>query len=287
MLRPSIMAAPGHTFVCGDGSHIEARVLPWLSDNPAAQSVLDTFAHCDSHPDDPDIYELQAALMNVPDRQIGKVAVLSLGYEGGRKAFTAMARNYGLVVDEKAAENYKNAWRNANPWAPAFWADCNTAATSAIKLGGEWPAGRVVYAYDETWDTLTAALPTGGVLYYPKPRIEPVDTPWGETRPAITAIKASWKPAAGQDAWPRVALYGGMFAQGATQGAAADILKMALKRLVDLDWPVVGHTHDEILLEARDDEVDEATEALQWAMLQKVESLPLAASVWRGPRYRK
>jgi DNA polymerase len=209
MLRPSIMAAPGHTFVCGDWSQIEARVLPWLSDEPAAQSVLDTFAHCDSHPDDPDIYELQAALMNVPDRQIGKVAVLSLGYEGGRKAFAAMARNYGLVVSEEDAERYKNAWRNTNPWAPAFWAACNAAATSAIKLGGEWPAGKVVYAYDEAWDMLTATLPTGGVLYYPKPRIELVKTPWDEMRPAITAIKASWKPAAGQDEWPRVALYGG------------------------------------------------------------------------------
>jgi DNA polymerase I-like protein with 3'-5' exonuclease and polymerase domains len=61
---------------------------------------------------------------------------------------------------------------------------------------------------------------------------------------------------------------------------------MALKRLVDLDWPVVGHTHDEILLEVRDDEVDEATEALEWAMLQ-MKDLPLAASVWTGPRYHK
>ena len=60
--------------------------------------------------------------------------------------------------------------------------------------------------------------------------------------------------------------------------------------LVERDWPVVGHTHDELLLEVPDDEVDEATEELRLAMTDLpawTEGLPMAAEIWSGRRYRK
>jgi DNA polymerase len=79
-------------------------------------------------------------------------------------------------------------------------------------------------------------------------------------------------------------------AENATQAAAADILRRALVELDDLGWPVVGHTHDELLLEVETDEVDEATEQLRRAMLYVpdwAEGLPLNCELWTGRRYRK
>jgi hypothetical protein len=73
MLRPALVG----DFTVADWSAIEARVNPWLSNHPAAESVLDTFRRGD------DIYVREArAIFRTEDiddeqRQIGKVAILA------------------------------------------------------------------------------------------------------------------------------------------------------------------------------------------------------------------
>jgi DNA polymerase bacteriophage-type len=85
-------------------------------------------------------------------------------------------------------------------------------------------------------------------------------------------------------------MYGGLMAENATQAAAADILRRSLVELDEMEWPVVGHTHDELLLEVETDEVDEAQDQLRRAMLHVpdwAEGLPLNCELWTGRRYRK
>ncbi len=85
-------------------------------------------------------------------------------------------------------------------------------------------------------------------------------------------------------------LYGGLLAENATQAAAADVLRETMVELVEDDWPVVGHTHDELLLEVRDDEVDATRAELELAMTHPkawTSGLPLACEIWTGDRYRK
>jgi len=91
MLRPSLIPAKGKQFVVADWNAVEARVTPWASNQPQAQEVLDVFRA------GRDIYVREAAgIYRIPEsqigpesdeRQIGKVAILSLGFAGGVGAF--------------------------------------------------------------------------------------------------------------------------------------------------------------------------------------------------------
>ena len=46
LIRPTFIAPAGKVLVWGDWSAIEARVLPWLTQDPDANKVLDIF-RCD------------------------------------------------------------------------------------------------------------------------------------------------------------------------------------------------------------------------------------------------
>ena len=62
-------------------------------------------------------------------------------------------------------------------------------------------------------------------------------------------------------------------------------------RLADEDgWPIVATTHDEIVLEVRDDEIGKAFEGLEAVMLTRPDwaaDMPLACELWSKKRYRK
>jgi DNA polymerase len=289
MLRPSIIADT--SFVCGDWSAIEARMLPFLSDSVGGDGVLDVFEATDKDPDAPDIYEIEAGRLFGVDpkdvtkdqRAIGKVEVLSLGYQGGRRAFQAMARGYGISVAESEAERIKETWRANNRWAVQFWSELERAALSAVLCPGEqYAAGMVTYLSHS--GTLFCELPSGRVLSYPQTRSDVDD--YGNL--ALTCIKGQWKPKQGETDWPRIGLYGGLLAENITQAASADLLHGALISALDAGLDVVGHTHDELLCETDDPATDERRlkevmlTAPKWAT-----GLPLAVETWTGERYRK
>lgn len=298
MLRPAIMAAPGHVLCWGDWSAIEARVLPWLSGGLGGEQVLQIFRTNDADPSLPDIYKVEygnayrvdPASVDKAQRQVGKVIVLSMGYQGGVKAFQAMARNYKVSIDDSEAARLRDEWRANNPWAPAFWKALEKAVREAMRYPGTpFQAGRLTYCRPTHDAPLYCMLPSGRVLSYPQPVIEECEGKYGpETR--ITAIKSNWKPKQGENEWGRIQLYGGLLAENATQAASADVLREALAKLVEDGWVPPGHTHDEAVLEVREAEEADAKIELTAVMLEVPEwapGLPLACEVSSGRRYSK
>ena len=285
-LRPAIIPAKGHQAVWGDWSAIEARALPWLAGDARAEEKLDLFRS------GVDVYVRNAESMGLNDRQVGKVAELSLGYGGGIGAFHAMARGYGVRVDDRTANHVKNAWRADNPWAQSFWYSLIDAATRAIREPYEsFEAGRLSYLYtpDEMngLGALWCKLPTGDLLCYPGARIEPVETPWGEMQDGITAIKGNWLPKKDETEWPRVTLWYGLLAENATQAVCAMILHDGLALCEKAGLPVDMHTHDEIKFDSRTPKKDGRRLLRIMENPGKVyEGLPLAAEVEYGPRYK-
>ena len=246
LLRPTVIPDTGKKFVVGDWAAIEGRVLPWLADSRGSEKVLDIFRA------DQDIYLHTAAAMGIDDRQIGKVATLALGFQGGVNAFNAMGRAYGLHLAEAEAQAIVDKWREANAWAVVFWRKLDAAALAAVRYPMTWrKAGRVRYLFapEMLGATLICELPDGSVIQYPQARIDLVETPWGEKKPAVTYAKAGIHPAADEVEWPRSTLYAGLACENVTQAVAASLLRGALHGCASANLPVVLHVHDEIVLE--------------------------------------
>jgi len=285
-LRGFFKAAPGHDLLGADYSAIEARVLPWLA---GEQKVLDLFEKGE------DIYKYAAAgiyhisplSVTKAQRQIGKVAILSLGYQGGKVAFQNMARNYGVVVAEAEAENIKVAWRTENKKIVNYWYALEEAAKNAVNNPGlvfkAGAPGREV-KYKMAGSFLWCLLPSKRALSYPYPKVELVDTPWGEPREAITYMGVE----TGSGKWVRHKAYGGLFCENITQAVARDLLAEAMLRLEDRGYPVVMHVHDEIVCEVKKNfgSVEEM-ESIMCELPTWAHGLPIKAEGFRDERYQK
>lgn len=290
LLRPTFIAPQGHLLVWADWDQIEARVLPWLSNTPGGRRVLAVFERGD------DIYKTAAAGIfrkaeaDITDdeRQIGKVAVLALGFGGGVGAFKAMARAYGVVMSDEEIQTIVDAWRASNPWAKTFWDDLKAAVYGAYRNPMTWfPAGRVEYLFHPQLmhGTLICKLPDGRWLVYPQFKeityVEEDEDGNEFERKSLSFVKGF------SGGYARVRCWHGTFAENVTQATAASFLRTALVELSDV---AVLHTHDEIVAEVAESDADAMAERLTEAMTRLPDwatGLPLSVSVERGPYYTK
>jgi len=273
-LRAMIRTTDGYEFICGDFSAIEARVLAWLA---GQMDVLDVFQRGE------DIYLHAAALIPNADRFIGKVATLALGYQGGKVAFAAMARAYGVEINEEKAEEIKQGWRNANSATVDFWGALETAAMDAVRFYGEkTQAGPITFRASGSF--LWCLLPSGRTLCFPYPSIEDREMPWGGTRLGLRYMGINQRT----NTWEPIDTYGGKLAENVTQAVARDLLAEALVRVTDAGFRPVLHVHDEILCEeplgerSLDELLSLMSTVPDWAA-----GCPIAAEGWQGDRYRK
>jgi DNA polymerase bacteriophage-type len=280
LIRPALVAAPGKVFVLSDFSMVEARVNPWLANSPDAERVLDVFRAHDADPSRPDLYTITTADIlhrndlsgiSKSERQTGKVATLSLGFGGAVGALKQMALNYRVNLDDDEARRIVDTWREANPWARAFWSAIWDAAIQAWELPGTiTTAGRVAFVYRSEYlgGSLFMALPSGRLLTYPRPKWRDVDVldkdkkPTGEKRRELSFRRAHG----------RAKLWFGTIVENAVQGTAADLLRETVTRLetdpaLTSFMPIRMTTHDEIVCEVDKARAEEAKAILRREML--------------------
>ena len=283
MLRPALLAAPGHSLVVADWVGIEARVNPWASNEPSSEVVMDMFRA------GVDRYKAAAAAMlgcsiseiTAPQRQVGKVSELACGYGGGPNAFAAMGRVYGVKVSDSQARGIVTAWRRVNPWAVAYWQAVSSAAARAMRnRDTDFSAGAVTYMFDG--QHLWYSLPSGRVLCYPYAKTDGAE--------GISYAKAAWKPAAGADEWPRARLWHGIMVENIAQAISNDVLRLALRRLDAAGLRAVLHVHDEIVVECPTEDVAQVTATMTDAMCSPpawASRLPLDVEIKAMTRYGK
>jgi len=259
MLRPTIMAPKGRKLISLDWSGIEARMTPWCSSDPLAESTLDIFRS------GKDIYISTAAAMfnksedsvTKQDRMLGKVSVLACGFGGGVGAFAAMGKIYGVNLPEVEAKRIINLWRSSNTWAVLFWRKLENAMKQAMRHPGySFSAGKVTYL--RHGDHLWYELPSGRVLCYPYVRFDED----GE----VSYAKAAWKPAAGAKEWPRARLWVGVLIENLVQASANCILRNAIKIMDSEGLHIVGTVHDEIIVECDDCVADDVRRRMKEIM---------------------
>lgn len=208
-IRSMICAPDGRDLLSSDYSNIEGRIVAWLA---GQEDKLEAFRAFDRG-EGPDLYLVAASGVfglsiedSRPYRQIGKVSELSLGYQGGPRAFAKMGRNYGMRMEQvsdtildaatdelidaakegwpkrgrftgmrkdswMAAEVIKLGWREKNNLIRDYWNEIEDAAVSAVSQPGEiFTANRIKYRFVRPF--LFCQLPSGRMLCYPYARLE-------------------------------------------------------------------------------------------------------------------
>lgn len=244
-------------FTVVDYSAIEARVLAWLAGEDWA---LEAFAA------GRDIYVETARRMGNLSRREGKVATLALGYAGGVNALRAM----GAEGEDDHLQGLVTGWREANENITDLWA----ALDRAFWVGGR--AGRVTVEVEG--DTRRIRLPSGRAITYHAVQRKWQMNRWGNRSPQLSFRDPKRGGA-------RVDTYGGRLSENATQAVARDVLADALVALDRGGYRVVGHVHDEIIVEGHHSVSEVAhvmTSSSPWSG-----GLPLDAEGYVCPRYRK
>lgn len=277
-LRACFMADKGKTYAVCDYSAIEARIIAWLA---GQQDILDVFAS------GADVYVYTAAKINSDDRQLGKVAVLGLGFGMGDVKFVETAKGYKITLTPERAKEVVSAWRAANQKIVQFWYDLDAAARNAIE-------NRQITHFDHGIEVRMAnpqsllrgamliILPSGRHLVYRNARLE-YD---GEGRQSITydGINQYTRK------WEAIRTYGGKLAENVTQAVARCLLADAMLRMERDGLDLVASIHDEVVCEVRESEGKTAFARMKSIMQDGpawATGLPLGGAGWVGRRYGK
>jgi DNA polymerase len=299
-LRGLIRAPLGRVLMAGDYSNIEGRGIAWLA---GEDSKLDAFRDQDAGTG-PEIYTLTASKIyripsgeidrKSPKRQIGKVAELALGYQGGVGAFQRMAKTHGITVPVAEAEAIKDAWRDAHPRIVDYWRALEDAAYAAVLHPGTiHSAGhkgrRVLFRVRGSF--LFCLLPSGRLMAYPYPSIKPRTMPWGDSKDCVHY----WTVDGLSNKWQETHTFGGKLAENVTQAVCRDILADAMLRVTAAGHEIVLHVHDEIVAEIDEPLAHEKAMGfelksfldLMSAQPKWSDGLPIHVDGWWGTRYRK
>lgn len=292
-LRGMIAAPAGRKIVAADYANIEGRVLAWLA---REQWKMDAFRAYDAGTG-PDLYKVAYARsynmrpddVSKPQRQIGKVMELALGYQGGVGAFQTMGVNYGVDLPDHEVEAIRDGWRAAHPNIKQFWYDLERGAIdAAMAPGSTHHVNDIVFRVAGSF--LFMRLPSKRFLAYAYPEIQPKMMPWtnDDGSPVWKDSLSYMGVNSYTRKWERCFAYGGLLAENATQAVARDILADAMPRLELAGYEVILSVHDEVVCEVPEHfgSVDEMVEIMTtlpaWA-----DGCPIAAEGWEGRRYRK
>lgn len=240
-------------FIISDFSAIEARVIAWLAGEEWVNEVFATHGK---------IYEATASQMfNVPIdkikkgnpeyslRQRGKVATLALGYQGGESALIAMGADRMGLSDEELTD-IKVRWREANKNIVRLWYAVGDAVIQAMNGNGtQYVKGlEIQREWDMMYglDFITIKLPSGRKLFYPKPFLQ--TNQFGKDALHYYGVNQTTKK------WEVNSTYGGKLVENIVQAIARDCLAETLLRLYEKNYDVVMHIHDEVVIDAYNDE---------------------------------
>lgn len=240
LIRTAFIPEPGKKFIVADFSAIEARVLAHLAGETWRTEVFRSGG---------DIYcESASKMFHVPVekhginghlRQKGKIAELALGYGGSTGALTSMgALDMGLKEEE--LKPLVDMWRAANPKIVEYWWKIDAAAKHVIKT--HMPDRVDSIKFDCRSGLMIIRLPSGRRLSYVKPSI--CENQYGGEGIAYYGIGATKK-------YEKLETYGPKLVENIVQAISRDILADAMKRLKD--YRIVGHVHDELIIEAEKD----------------------------------
>jgi DNA polymerase len=177
--RGALIASRNKHLYAADFNAIEARKLAWLS---GCATLLNLF----NNNGDPyidmgsAIYGRTITKADKTERQLGKKAILGLGYAMGWEKFQFTVWNdEGIWLEDEFCQKIVRIYRKEKyPEIPALWRSTEKAAIAAVLEGGEhycggdeFGNGSVSYFISDDGNFLHCRLPSGRLLAYLYPRV--------------------------------------------------------------------------------------------------------------------
>lgn len=322
-IRGCLISGAGSDLLVCDFSSIEAVTLPWLAEQDSTLEVFrqgeDLYCHEAEH-----IFGRKIDKSQKYERQVGKTAVLGLGYQGGIGAFGTMARAFNVNLEpayhvlwasateeekEKARSAYqyylkrneKEALKKPIGHAEGYaadiikqrWRASNAYVVEFWRAIENAAINAVLLGEKQTVGKITfgmygpyllCKLPSGTCLSYPDAKVSNAEDPFGRKKKTLT-----YKTQNDQNfQYARTYTYGGKLVENITQAVSRDLLADAMIRVEKGGYPIVLHVHDEIVSEKPEGEgsLEEFTQLMSEVPIW-AEGLPLKAEGWRGKRYKK
>jgi DNA polymerase len=177
--RGALVASEGKELYAADFNAIEARKLAWLSGcaDMLAMFVPGKDIYCDMASG---IYGRVITKADKSERNLGKKAILGLGYAMGWEKFQATVRNdEGIWLEDEFCQMVVRIYRKEKyPEVPTLWKSSEKAAIAAVVEGGEHYCGgdalgigAVSYFMSDDGNFLHCRLPSGRLLAYLYPRV--------------------------------------------------------------------------------------------------------------------
>jgi DNA polymerase len=252
-LRPMLIAAPGHELLAADYNAVEAHGLAWLA---SASKMLGIFQRGEC----PYLHMASLIYHRPPqsfdpssrERQLGKKAVLGLGYQMGWETFLEACEKERIFIKPREASRIVGVYRDANPEIPNLWREFEQGAIEAVTAEGKLircARDRVAFGKLGSW--LCMRLPSGRLLAYNRSELRKQEKPWTgpDGRPAQKWGISFYGVDGDTHKWRRQDAYGGLWVQNATQGLCRDVLANAMLKLEASGYPVLLSVHDEIVAE--------------------------------------
>jgi DNA polymerase len=309
LIRAMICAAPGHVLIGADFSGIEARVTAWLA---GETRKLDVFREYDCG-EGPDPYIIAAADINGVDarelaadfkagkpvaremRQQGKAAELSFGFAGTVGAYRKFAPDTTLTDAEIRKINV--AWRHAHPSIERIWSSLFYAARKAISNSDkEYTLGTCSVKLSFEYPFLWMTLPSGRRLAYPFARLVEAFITYDTKqlvlvdRPCPGSSEMLVFKDASSGRWHDIRVWEGILIENLVQAVARDLLAAAMQRVDAAGMKIVGHIHDEAIIEVPEQQAEFMQKRFTRLMQQTplwAKGLPIRVSSWTAKRYVK
>jgi DNA polymerase len=325
LIRSVIIPSVGKCFIGGDYAGIEARITPWIA---GQKHTLDVFRKNE------DIYLKEASNIygrvitenDKEERQVGKCAVLGLGYQGGIAAFYKMCTIYGVSLAPIAQQIINSATPDELDKAEFVYAGyAKEALKSEVEcfnkeeglcadiIKQRWRVNndQIVQFWTDINILVIKAVnePAIGHTNANYPNLEfkveddflycilPSDRKMAYYKPQIenrTNKFGSTKETftyVGIDSTTkqlyREHTYGGKLTENIVQAIARDVMVEGMFNIKNYGLDIVLTVHDEILSEGMNDINLEEVKECFIRQIKWAPDLPLDAEVWKGYRYRK
>jgi len=280
-VRPVAQAPEGYLFADADLNAIENRGLGWVSNCPKILRVFelnrDPYVDFATYLFPGGTYEEYYAEYKAGDsrkRTVSKPGVLGCGYQlgpgeartnyktGEIEATGLLGYAWNMGIKDFTSEQAKlsvKVFRETFEEVPEFWYGIERAAKKCITTGQPVKFG--VISFDMQSPFLRMILPSGRALYYVRPRLEPVKTPWGEERLSITYEGENDKKQ-----WVRISTHGGKLTENAVQALSRDLLAHGIKLAWKEGLDIRLHVHDQIVALVREETAEHDLKVLQDCM---------------------